>query len=84
MKRALRIVGLFVAVYAVAYATVFHFRSPAANLRYWCYTPEGFPSWSETVCYGLFRPAYSLHRSVLGMPRHNFDRAPIVFEPGED
>lgn len=77
-KRALTVVGILAASYVAVYATAFHFRSPAANLAYWCYTPEEFPSWTEDAAYATFYPAYAVQRAIFDGPRHNFDREKIL------
>lgn len=79
-KQKLFVVGLALASYSAAYAGAFHFRSPAANLAYWCYTPENFPAWSEAFCCALFRPAYAFQRAAFDGPRHNFDREEMPAE----
>jgi len=73
-KRTLKVAGGLAVAYVIAYASVIQFCSPAANLAYWCYTPESFPAWSEDAIYAAFYPAYAAQRAIFDSPRHNFDR----------
>lgn len=77
MKKASKVIGIIAAINAAAYALAFHFRSPAANLAYWCYTPGDSPAWAEDAAYAAFYPAYIVHRAVLSGPRHTFNREEI-------
>jgi len=75
-RKLLSIAGISLASYSAAFTIAYQFASPAANLEYWCYTPEGWPEWSEKVAYVIFYPAYLVERSAVG-PRHNYDREKI-------
>ena len=69
-------------IYAATYATLFACRSPAANLAYWSYTTNS-PEWIEEGLYLTFYPAYWIHRKVLHVRPHTWDREPAS-QPTDD
>ncbi len=65
-------------LYVFAYVTLFHYRRPAANLAYWCYTGTG-PDWAETCLYYGFFPVYFVHARMFDGHRHTWDRSQPVY-----
>ena len=77
-RKAVAITGVVLGAYVAAYCVAFNFRTPAANLAYWCYVSEGYPEWSEKAMYAVFYPAYAVHRTVFHGQLNNADRDTTV------
>jgi len=72
--------GLFLPLYLLVYAFLYHFRGPAANLAYWVYS-ESTPDWAEVSLYYAFYPPYFVHQRLFAGARHNYDRPEPWFPP---
>ena len=84
MNKHLAFLGCFVlCLYLGAYVILYHFRRPAANLAYWCYTSGGRESEARERCtYYCFYPVYFVHQRFLGAGRHTWDRPAPYVPPG--
>ena len=84
MNKYLPYLGCFVlCLYLGAYAILYHFRLPSANLAYWQYTKGGRETEAFERCvYYFFYPLYFVHQRAFGAGRHTWDRPAPYFPPG--
>lgn len=76
-----RINALFIAIYVLSYACLYLFRSPAANLAYFCYIDNPRVERLDAFLYNFYYPIYRVHHDFLNGSRHNNDRPPLVDNP---
>jgi hypothetical protein len=80
MRRAFVILALVVVMYIGAYAALFAFRVPAANMMYFAFFKSPDSVFERPTFYSFY-PIYKIQRLLDGPP-HNFDRPAIVDAEG--